>query len=318
MSDGYQNRGQIQYFFQLFNLDQFTQIRSLTLLEINRHDIIKVFKSQIIFLLHSLKVQFRERFCLQHEASITLASHIEKSILKKIDINLWFCSIKNIIWPSECILEYVKIHTCSLEGYITILEKTPRLQTFILNDLDYSERKYGRSKPPIFERFQSLKSLTLENCHRYMHQIEYFLLFTPSLIHLKIISDTNLLDGYRWEQYIQRNLPLLKRFEFFFVFYPANNLDNNDIELIMKPYKTLFWLEIKQWFVTCKYIKNLMEIRLYSIPICKNNYTYHFDSNKIVYSTSMITTVMNQVSTMHLNWSKMMDNATEELVCFRI
>jgi len=227
--------------------------------------------------------------------------------------------MKNIIWPNECILEYLKIYACSLEEYITILRQTPRLRTFVFNDLILLDKNYRIYRPKIFETFQHLKSLTLENCHRCMYQLEYLLSLTPSLTYLKIISNTNLLDGYRWERYIQTNLPLLKKFQFFFSVYSYENLNNNDIELLIKPYLTSFWMEIKQWFVTCEYIKNPMEIRLYSIPICKTNYTYHFDSNKIVCSTSMImennSIVMNQVSTMHLNWTKMMENATEDLVC---
>jgi len=319
ISDGYKTCGQLQYFFQLFNLNQFIQLHSLNFLQINLCDINEIFQFNTIVSLHSLKIQFRQNFSLQHDVSITFASLIEKSNITKLDFNLWFCSIKNIVWPNECKLKYLKLHACSLEGYITILRQTPYLQTFVLDDLVVLDKNHCLYKPIVFENCQHLKSLTLENCHRYMNQIEYLLSFTPSLIYLKIISDTNLLDGYRWEQYIQTNLPLLKTFEFFFVFHSYENHQNNHIDLLIKPYLTSFWIEIKQWFITCEYIKDLMEIRLYSIPICKTNYTYHFNSSKIVRSsTSMImeknSLEMNQVSTMHLNWTKMMENVTEELV----
>jgi hypothetical protein len=315
ISDGYKTCGQFQYFFKLFNLNQFTQLRSLNFLQINRRDINEIFKSNTIISLHSLKVQFRDNFALQYDVSITFASLIEKSNINKLDFNLWFCPMKEIVWPNECKLKYLKIHACTLQGYITILRQTPHLQTFVLDDLVLLDKNDQFYRPEVFENFQHLKSLTLENCHRYMNQIEYLLSFTPSLTYLKIISDTNLLDGYRWERFIQTNLPLLKKFEFFFIFY---SYENNDIELLIKSYLTLFWIEIKQWFITCEYIKDSMEIRFYSIPLCKTNYTYHFDSNKIIFSTSMIMKKnllgINQVSTMHLNWTKMMKNATEELV----
>jgi hypothetical protein len=317
LSDGYKSRGQMQYFFQLFNLNQFTQLRSLNLLQINRHDLNKIFQSKIMFLLHSLKLQFRENYTLQYDESTTLASLIgKKSNLIKLDFNLWFCPMRNIIWPNECILEYLKIHASSIDGYITILRQTPHLRIFILDDLNsLLDKNYRPYRPKVSETFQCVKSLILEKCHRYMDQLEYILSFTPSLIYLKIISDTNLLDGYRWERYIQTNLPFLKKFEFFFTYYSQKDLNNDDIELLIKPYLTSFWFEIKQWFVTCEYIQNLMEIRLYSIPICKTNYTYHFDSNKILSSTSMImennSMGRNQVSTMHLNWTKIMENVSE-------
>jgi hypothetical protein len=315
LSDGFKTPGQIQYFFQIFNLNQFTQLRSLNLLQINRGDINEIFQSKTIFLLHSFKLQFQETFTSQYKIPVTFASLLKQSNLTKLDFNFWFGPMRSVIWPNECTLEYLKIHGCSLEGYITILQQTPRLRTFILDDLVLLDTTHRLYQPKVFKTFQQLKSLTFENCHRYMHQLEYLLSFTPSLTHLKIISDTNLLDGNQWERYIQRKLPLLTKFEFFFVYYSHDH----DMELIIPPYLTSFWIDIKQWFVTCEYIKNLKEIRLYSIPVCKANYSYHFESNKIVLSTSMMmmendSIVMNQVSTMHLNWTKMMDNAMKELV----
>ena len=312
ISDGNKTRGQMKSFFHLYNLNQFTKLRSLNLLQINRHYIDEIFKSNTIYLLHSLKLQCRENLCLQNQILTSLVSVIKNSNLNRLDFNLWFYPIKEFIWPNECILKYLKIYSCSLEEYITILRQTPHLQTFILEDLVLSNRNHRLFKPSLVDSFQQLKSLTLENCHRYMYQIEYLLLFTPSLIHLKIVSDTSLLDGYRWERCIQTNLSLLKTFEFFFVSYSHNNLNNNDVETLIKPYQTAFWIDIKQWFVTCEYIKNLQEIRLYSLPICKTNHSYYFHSNKIVYSTSDNSIEMNQVSKMHLNWSQTM----EDMVCW--
>ena len=145
-----------------------------------------------------------------------------------------------------------------------------------------------------------------------MYQFEHLLLYTPSLTYLKIISNINLTDGKRWEELIQTNLLLLKKFEFFFVFHSFYHVD---VELIIQPYFTPFWVNVKQWFVTCEYIKDLEELRLYTEPICKTNYIYQFDSNEIVASTRNNSMRMNCVSTMRLNWTKMMENCVEDWVC---
>ena len=115
ISDGDKTRGQMEYFFQLFNLDQFTRLSSLNLLQINRQDIINIFQSKTMEILNSLTLQFPINFNYQSTVLIELAVFLKKSNLQKL--HLWFCPSQSIDWSEQCKLKYLKIHSCSLEEY---------------------------------------------------------------------------------------------------------------------------------------------------------------------------------------------------------
>jgi hypothetical protein len=59
-----------------------------------------------------------------------------------------------------------------------------------------------------------LTSLTLEQMRARIGKLRSILSVTPSLVHLKLISNDRLLDGKRLELFISTNLPVLDKFEF--------------------------------------------------------------------------------------------------------
>jgi hypothetical protein len=139
-------------------------------------------------------------------------------------------------------------------------------------------------------------------------KLEQFLSLTPALIYLKVIGMAYLIDSYRWEKILRIKLPSLDRFEFFFMSWENVNYNFSDIQSLIRPFQTSFWLENKQWMVNCDYIINPMEVMLYSIPICKPSFQYHDPSNKI--SCSNFTkfhidqTIMENVSELRINLVK--------------
>jgi hypothetical protein len=156
--------------------------------------------------------------------------------------------------------------------------------------------------------YRQLKSLTLEDNRMDVFKLEQFLSLTPALIYLKVIGMAYLIDSYRWEKILRIKLPSLDRFEFFFMSWKNVNYNFSDIQSLIRPFQTSFWLENKQWMVNCDYIINPMEVMLYSIPICKPSFQYHDPSNKI--SCSNFTkfhidqTIMENVSELRINLVK--------------
>ncbi|CAF2080216.1 unnamed protein product [Rotaria magnacalcarata] len=80
-----------------------------------------------------------------------------------------------------------------------------------------------------FTSYSQLLSLTINDCHLSMSDIEFLLPQTPSLTHLKICSRWRAFDsafnGFSLEQFIKINISSLAKFVFFF----SCSLNNNDI-----------------------------------------------------------------------------------------
>jgi hypothetical protein len=136
--------------------------------------------------------------------------------------------------------------------------------------------------------FQQLTSLTIRGYNTTMDLLEHFFLFTPSLIYLKVINGTHMLDGNRWEKLIQIHLSHLIKFEFFFD--ELIDLERNpaDVEFIVASFRTRFWLEHKKWFVICEYNINKNRIFLYTIPICKSDLQYQSECKRILLPNSLM------------------------------
>jgi hypothetical protein len=130
--------------------------------------------------------------------------------------------------------------------------------------------------------FRQLTSLTIEKLDTTMDELELFLLLTSSLVSLKLIGGPLLLDGKRWEQFIEKNLPQLEKFEFYFYEWKSTKQTQTDLELIIASFQTPFWIEQKKWLVICEchriYSYN---IYLYSLPICKSSLRYETNSQKM-------------------------------------
>jgi hypothetical protein len=88
--------------------------------------------------------------------------------------------------------------------------------------------------------------LTIKNLNTNINNVEQLLLLTPALVYLKLIGTGNFLDGNRWEQFIQKNLSLLNKFDFLFDEILDGEEDFPDIESIITSFRTTFWLENKK------------------------------------------------------------------------
>jgi hypothetical protein len=177
------------------------------------------------------------------------------------------------------------------------------LQTFIIKDVLWNDTNIITST-----QYRQLKSLTLEDNRMDIFKLEQFLSLTPSLNYLKVIGMAYLIDSYRWEKILRIKLPNLDKFEFFFLSWKNVNYNFSDIQSLIRPFQTSFWLENKQWIVNCDYIINPMEVMLYSIPICKTIFQYHDQSNKISCSNftkfNIDQTMMDNISQLRLNLIK--------------
>jgi hypothetical protein len=221
----------------------------------------------------------------KNTTAILLSSIVAQANLHYLDLDINSYRVEKMTWPVQCKIRYLKIGACvEFDWIFTILRCSPYLKTFIINFSDYvNETIVPQNYLSI--SFQQLTSLTLKNLCLNIDNLELLLSLMPSLIHLKLVGFGYFMDGNRWEQFIQTNLPFLNQFELFVQRW-KDMATPVEVKAIIASFQTSFWLEHKKWFFTCEYTEIWPQyIKLYSIPVCVTSLTYEPKSKKTSLST---------------------------------
>lgn len=315
LSDDDRTPGQIQLFLSFFQLGHFHSLRSLTLLEVEDSNLNAILHDLSCTSLSALTIQSRTFFTWTNPTLACLASVLERSSLRQFTLSIWCFEIYDFVWPSHCHVEYVHVsNRITFEQYCTILERCSSLRTLIIKDVLWNDTSTIASS-----HYRQLKSLTIEDNRMDIFKLEQFLSLTPALTYLKVIGMAYLMDSYRWEVIVRTKLPLLDKFEFFLQSWKDVSYNCSDIESLIRPFQTSFWLKSKQWAVNCDYVLHPPEVMLYSVPICKSVFQYHEPSNKISCSNSTelcaAACSMEKISELRVNLSKSVwQNAAERKV----
>lgn len=307
LSESEETFDQIKLFLSHFNLRQFNRLRSLSLF-INEEEQLKTIVER--FNIRSLK-----SFSLKIERSDDrrktttaklLSSIIAKSNLSHLELHMQEGRFEKILWPTQFSIKYLKINNIiSFDQMSNILLSSPHLRTLVINSFCISNPNQSMSTA-----FQQLRSLTLNKMNKKIDDLELFLSMTSSLIHLKLIGHGNYCDGHRWKQFIQLNLPLLNKFEFYFNETRNTQQISLNIEQIIAPFQTPFWLEEKKWFIICELDTDTSRcITLYTIPICVPFLSYETKKSSVSTFPQVIkkdNSIMDHVETLRLDFSKLM------------
>lgn len=286
LSENDETFDQIKLFLSHFNLRQFNRLRSLSLF-------IKE-EEQLKTIVERFNIRSLESFSLKIEKSDDrrktttaklLSLIIARSNLSKLELYIQEGRFEKILWPDQCSIKHLRIdNIISFDQICIILRCLLHLKTLILNSVSTFNLNQNALNSSLPIPFRQLTSLTFDKMNTTLDDLELFLSLTPSLIHLKLIGYGNYCNGNRWENFIRLNLPLLRKFEFFFYEVKNIQLDHSNIELIIASFQTPFWLEHKQWFVTCECTTDSSAyIKLFSIPICQSFVAY--ETKKVSMST---------------------------------
>ncbi|CAF4894100.1 unnamed protein product [Rotaria sp. Silwood1] len=319
--------GQIGLFTSLFNINQFLHLRTLTLIEIEKFELNLLLKHINIKSLSELSINIRKNnFKSKGKSMIPLLSNIITSNLRKLDLSMWSEEINNIVWPKQCTLQYLTLgHYITFKQVCEILRHLSHLRTLVIRNCIMNDTNATMISFSDIQTNICLTSLTFKNSRLQMNELELILSLTPSLIHLQLTGSATLsdgiLDGSRWEEFIQIKLPLLEKFEFFFRTKTDINHNSIDIESWINPFRTMFWLKHKSWFVSCNFTIKTATFRLYSVPICDSCITYESNFDKIECTTCTTidndALIMNNVRELHLDLTLMMSSITAQKVCYQ-
>ena len=287
LSDEDTTPGQIGLLFSLFQINDFPRLRSLTLRYIDSKDLQELLNGILRCSLISLS--FHSRGKRTKSTFRLLSTLITQSNLQMLSLNSHAHHIEGIFDSIvESHLTHLTVGIVTFNEYQSVLRHCPHLRIFIIDDCWMNDIERSSS----IKYHRQITSLTLRDTNRSMIQLESLLSLTPSLVELKLfnspLSPNSLIDGSRWENLIKTKFSLLNRFQFVFhqLFLRMYEC-NADVDSLIIPFRTSFWLEDKRWFVNCQSIKSSHTIKLYSIPFSDISYDYNFDPANILLSTSI-------------------------------
>ncbi|CAF4120640.1 unnamed protein product [Adineta steineri] len=271
LSNEQQTAHQIKYFLHDFRIDKFSQLRSLTLIDIHDDNLDQFQKYIMGSSLITLSISF---------GSYSLQS------VDKLLLAISSCKLKNLIMLGACRWDLAYIIVSNLSYLRKLVLKNLRKERFVGDTI---------IMPDIIQ-YSYLTSLSLDVLYGIeMDYVESILILCHGLQYLRVFgstygTDLSLCDGYRWEHLIATRLPLLKQFEFSFTYCIRENQASPTIEMLIKPFRTPFWRYIKQWFVECDCKSNTQnrKFHLYSIPIVRDEFDYFNEQDKILNSTLKI------------------------------
>lgn len=281
---------QIRTFLSRFSFDQFSRLKSLSLIKIEENNLFSILMHISKCSLKSLTINCSSWDTFSYTIRVLLSSTMAKSNLEYLRLNISYRDLDMISWPPlPLTLKYLSLERCTFQEYCMILRHTINLQKMMLTEcLMYSsDETIYQPTDGIYPL--NLISLSFGACFMRMKELLIFLSCTPKLEHLKLIIWTDsldsVIDGNRWENFISKNLLFLNKFEFFFDDLTHINRNSVNIQSYIQSFQTPFWIQRKHWYVTCDYIKTLSVIRLYSLPICNSLFTYYTNFKKITCTT---------------------------------
>ena len=286
LSDEDTTPGQINLFLTRFRIHHFPHLHSLTFRSINWTDLHIILTDILPCSLTSFSIHSQGK---QSKSTLYLLSQLlNQSNLKLFSLNTHAHQIEGIFKNiSESSLTHLTVGIITFNEYQIILRYCSQLRTLRVDDCWISDTDRFLST----ESHRQLTSLTLQDTNRSIEQLESFLSLSPSIIELKIINSlstpNSLIDGSKWEALIKTKLPLLRSFHF--VFYQVHlriYQCDADVEILIRPFRSSFWLEDKQWFVKCQSIKSLHKVKLFTIPFPSSSYDYNHDPDQILLSTT--------------------------------
>ncbi|CAF1437116.1 unnamed protein product [Adineta ricciae] len=259
LSDQNDTCGQSKFFLSHFQIEQFTNLRSIKLIKLEHESLCRL-------LPNLFKLKQLQSLSLQYSTRIQM--HINSEDKKASCMLDWS--------PLHQLCNQVFPQLTNLSTLFTTNLTTMHFPNLLHLDLRTIVRGFYISK--IFQHAPRLKSLTIDLIYLYeftLNQPCYSLkqLNVTSTLHfqiqiLNISLQCDVLNGRLWKKIAQ---PFST---FHFKFFALNDLN----EQVLNSFRTRFWIEEKRWFVVCQ------DRCLFTITGVSLAYT-NVTSNQFLYST---------------------------------
>ncbi|CAF2146375.1 unnamed protein product [Rotaria magnacalcarata] len=288
-------------FVRIFNIDQFTRLRSLTI-DADSYQLLNwLEESTIGSTLTTLNININtddpSHF---NRGENWLAPIVSKYTLRKLHINehcLVMGPARLLVhktqWPIDYPLKSLAISYATPNIFCIICNQLPNLQILIVQSFSGLKILEVAEKPADSKPLLSLTSLSLLSINMAdIEELKSLLSLVPNLTHFRINAMSDLTDsfydGTQWEEIIRAKLPLLDHFTFCFEHYLLEKPKSNIVEEHIAKFQTKFWLETKSLLVQCALESenngHRWKLYLHSIPISEDNIEYYSDGKQIIHS----------------------------------
>ena len=258
--------GQIKIFLSFFSLNEFSNLRILTMIEPNCDNAVKL----------ELMLPLTPQLCCLY----LIDSHtpfLIKPLPKLRTLSITFLHHSIVYTPETSSIINLTISRCSLIGLYQLLKLTPMLRYLNIQHVQLSH-SYGSDKyflNPCALHLEQMIIGKFEDNFRSVRPTDQFEIFemlikqTPNLKKLTISSSHNreFIDACRWEHLISSSLPFLNTFKFNFAFFVHNS---GYIIQRYEQFQTDFWHEQHHWYT--EYGRDINSEFIYTIPYPSNMY----------------------------------------------
>ena len=292
LSDEDRTRGAIQYFLSSCDLQRFSRLQYLKILQLES----PLLQPFLDFIRQSQLISFHiEMLNIRPHRSNDFSVIFQHQTIRNLQLNL-----SNSIVPSSnnVILTSLRIiDSISFDKLGEILKTFSQLRRLIVKEISNSNSEMFDDR---FDFISILTSFTVEGMRDDGENLAACFTLMPLLTHLTVIGSgsisNSMFDGNRWETLIQEKLVHLKFFQFFF----SISIDGNHRLLTMKslvePFQSVFWIQNFPTAVQCDEIFKTARILLYTLPFCLTNFAYRCDSKRCSIRNRIAEKMLNDMS----------------------
>jgi hypothetical protein len=256
--------GEIQLFLSLFPLNEFINLRSLSLIDIENDNI-----QQILPMLPFLSNLYQLSCSSTEYKSLEIMPALLKSkirILKLPNVDMNSLSIDETIPITSLTISY-----CHLSDVCQLFQYTPMLKYLKIERLSDNSIT-GNELNLINTSAVHLKQLIVDSSTVEFQVLELLLNRIPNLQIFSIFAKDNMemFDANRWQHLIESYLPHLHIFKFKFD-YCSSRLSSDEKLIEFRKFQTDFWHKQHHWYTNYE-IDSLL-VSVYTLPYARSEYT---------------------------------------------
>ena len=302
-------------FVQSAGLDQFHRLRSVTLSDIEEKSLGLIIPQLLtLAMLSSVTINTIQSRRWRHDKTLSLLSPlIALDSLRQLTLDINAKNIDDLIWPHQSAVEKLTLRSCTYRQFCEIFDRSPNLHTVVVNNCSMND--VDQNVRPTTNR--SLTSLTLKELGMEMNDLEFFLSNHPRLISLTLPTEKRVSWRYlqqfiHWETFLRSKLPHLQKLD---LSLSCVSSQFRNVESILAPLCSAFWLEEKQWFFTCRNTKSSSskQIQLSTFTSSGPSFPDNFNDDKISYAiTTRRATTSTRTWTARLDLNWLINNINQE------
>ncbi len=257
--------GQAELFLKLFSLNEFSNLRSVSLTNIHEDDAIllksmlplmpQLFHFHLIYHFHAIAIAFDDK--INEMLSVLPMSQLRTLSVSKLELGL--ISTNQISSITKLTINYTYNIPLSF-----LFEYMPMLKYLHIG-------KLSLDKTASTNCAVHLKELIIDD---FEYPFEYFVMLakqTPNLNILNISASIhkNIVNANAWEHFIKTSLPYLNTFRFKFNIRHGGQ-ELNDIIDMFKQFQSHFWQIEHHWHTA--YVLDINSALIFTIPYYLNTY----------------------------------------------